>query len=232
MNYKISANDSPLIERAKRECNYLLQGNHPDNPEIAKKVFNVINFIDNDEIQLEHYLIVSKYVNDIINNKIICPLTLKEDEFDKDQLNLRCNALWRRKDGKICYFDAYDCTIIHEYDNVTKKEIVSNSIKNRRYTGVRIYINAGGVFTGQYIEFCFLRQETIDKGCYMPKDSVHIPVSVIHTPEYDYFTMDKREPKFKALCEFYDVEIQYNEEMKSKFDIRKYEKLSKKTSKK
>lgn len=231
MEFTVCNLDSPTMKRAKLEFNALLRHYPKINVDIIKLLFNIIDCIEETDIPLEYYTIISKYLDNIINNKTIAPLFLEDNEFDTDGLNIRCSSVFK-KDGKIYYFDAFDYHVVHVYNDIDKKEVELDNKSNKRFAGGNVYINAGGVFTGQYFNLASIRKEVVDAHCYTPREAIHIPISIIELPNGHYFTMDKREPKFKALCEFYDVEIKYDEKMKSKFDIRKYEKLSKKTSRK
>lgn len=86
----------------------------------------------------------------------------------------------------------------------------------------RIYISRGGIVNGDYVHKSYLLNQ-IDN--YNIKDPIKIPVSTI---EYTYcpeiiFVVDHREPKLKALIEFYNVPIEHDENVK--YNLRKFKKI-------
>lgn len=86
----------------------------------------------------------------------------------------------------------------------------------------KLYISRGGIINGDYIHNCYLKHQT---GKYSIKDPIKIPVSSIEfkdSPEVIFF-VDHREPKLKALMEFYNVPIEHDD--KIKFNVRTFKKL-------
>ena len=86
----------------------------------------------------------------------------------------------------------------------------------------RIYISRGGIINGDYIRFCYLKHQT---GNYSIKDSIKIPVSSIEEENDVNFILfvDHREPKLKALMEFYNVTIEHD--CNIKYNVRTFKKL-------
>ena len=86
----------------------------------------------------------------------------------------------------------------------------------------RIYISRGGIINGDYIHFCYLKNQ-IDN--YSIKDPIKIPVSSIEEKNGVDFILfvDHREPKLKALMEFYNVQIEYDNNVK--YNVRTFKKL-------
>ena len=85
----------------------------------------------------------------------------------------------------------------------------------------RIYISKGGIINGDYVHKCYLRHQ---EGDYVVRDGIKIPVSTIEFKDYPdiIFFVDHREPKLKALMEFYNVPIEHDE--KIKFNVRTFKK--------
>lgn len=86
----------------------------------------------------------------------------------------------------------------------------------------KIYISRGGIINGDYIYKCYLKHQT---GFYNIKDPVKVPVSAIeddNSPNIIFF-VDHREPKLKALMEFYNVPIEHDDNVK--FNVRTFKKL-------
>lgn len=86
----------------------------------------------------------------------------------------------------------------------------------------RIYISRGGIINGDYIKFCYLKHQT---GNYSIKDPIKIPVSSIEEKDDVNFILfvDHREPKLKALMEFYNVTIEHDRNIK--YNVRTFKKL-------
>lgn len=86
----------------------------------------------------------------------------------------------------------------------------------------RIYISRGGIINGDYIKFCYLKHQT---GNYFIKDPIKIPVSSIEEEnDIDFILfVDHREPKLKALMEFYNVTIEHDRNIK--YNVRTFKKL-------
>lgn len=238
--YKIDKNDPEIINRAKREVNALLayakNTKIDDKESIEQLKLNLVNTVGiiytfAERFPIADHKTIIKFVDKIINNDVLCPLTLKGDEFDDNGINIRSPRLIKRN-GKIYDIKAFDFEIKHIYNDITMEEISTTvTINNEGYVNSHIvHINAGGVFTGKSIWLAAIRQESIDKEMYTPKNTIHLPVSVIKEGVNIWITVDKREPKLKAIREFFDLE-EFDDNFKSKFDVRKYKKLPKKDKK-
>ena len=86
----------------------------------------------------------------------------------------------------------------------------------------RIYISRGGIINGDYIHKCYLKNQT---DFYNIKDPIKLPVSSIEEKNGVDFILfiDHREPKLKALMEFYNVSIEHDDNIK--FNVRTFNKL-------
>lgn len=86
----------------------------------------------------------------------------------------------------------------------------------------RIYISRGGIVNGDYVYKSYLKNQKED---YNIKDPIKIPVSAIeHTDFHDIvFVVDHREPKLKALIDFYNVPLEHDENVK--YNLRKFKKI-------
>lgn len=86
----------------------------------------------------------------------------------------------------------------------------------------RIYISRGGIINGDYIYKCYLKNQT---GFYNIKDPIKLPVSSIEMEKGVDFILfiDHREPKLKALMEFYNVSIEHDDSIK--YNVRTFNKL-------
>ena len=86
----------------------------------------------------------------------------------------------------------------------------------------RVYISRGGIINGDYIHFCYLKNQINN---YSIKDPIKLPVSSIEDKNDVNFILfvDHREPKLKALMEFYDVPILHDNDIK--YNVRTFKKL-------
>ena len=86
----------------------------------------------------------------------------------------------------------------------------------------RIYISRGGIVNGDYVKKCYLKNQIEN---YSIKDPIKIPVSTIECVSSTdiIFVVDHREPKLKALIDFYNVPIEHDENVK--YNLRKFKKI-------
>lgn len=86
----------------------------------------------------------------------------------------------------------------------------------------RVYISRGGIINGDYIHLCYLKHQTNN---YSIKDPIKLPVSSIEEKNDVNFILfvDHREPKLKALMEFYNVPIEHDDSVK--YNVRTFKKL-------
>lgn len=191
----------------------------------AKELANKINNSKNPETVL---YILKKYYN----TTLLSPLTLNEDEFSFTGkgigVNIRCDDIIRTKDFNIVYLRAYIVDIRHFYNSNTNEEepVFPDYIDIETKIAPKLWLTKGGNIYGEYVKECILKANTIVKGNYIPHPPINIPCSVILKNNNYIFTVDIREPKLKALKEFYDVIIEKDKDY-PKFDIRKFKKLKK-----
>ena len=234
--FKIESTDKIHVERAKREANIILASLDKNSNEflykrsIFRDVISICEKIDNIEWNLDaDFDFVINSVNKIINIGILSPLTLKDDEFEETPFspityNIRYPYILKDK-YSIYNTKAFNIYIRSAYNHDDKKEI-----KWTPYTSNgnhKVYISKGGVITGNYIQNCFIRKNIIDKGCFTIQSVLNIPVSLIVYKEDNknkfIYIVDHREPKLKALKEFYEVPEYFDDVIKvKKFNIRNY----------
>ena len=163
-------------------------------------------------------------LNYIINSnqsKPWTPISLSKDNFNK---NLKHKRAWYiGLDNKGIYnILAYKLKVrkAYAYDEKGVSIELPEHYKNGDVIDEKIYISKGGIINGDYIYKSYLKHQT---GEYNIKNPINIPVSVIETAEPDMiFFVDHREPKLKALMDFYDVTIQHDNNVK--FNIRTFKK--------
>ena len=234
--FKIESTDKIYVERAKREANIILASLDKNSNEFLYKrnafrdVISICEKIDNIEwIIDEDFDFVINSINKIINIGILSPLTLKDDEFKETACspityNIRYPYILKDK-YSIYNTKAFNVYIRSAYIHDENKEIKWNphTIDGNH----KLYLSKGGVITGHYIQNCFIRKNIIDKGRFTIQSVLNVPASVIKYKEDDkdkfIYIVDHREPKLKALKEFYEVPEYFDEVIKAKkFNIRNY----------
>ena len=184
---------------------------------------------------IEPYKLNIKSIVDTFNiamdKGLLSPLTLNDNEFEKEESspylsNIRYPTIVKLKDT-IYNSNAYKITIRAAYDGNNNIQIpIYTTIPNDLSHNPTIFISKGGIITGEFINECIIRKEIVDKHSFTIQSVVNIPVSAILYNDAIYYVVDHREPKLKALKEFYDVPINFDEKVKElKLNIRKYKKL-------
>lgn len=227
--------DKGLVISLIREINIILSPIPKEDIEYKvlyskyRDCINVMRAIEQTEPQNDEDIsFIIKTINDIYDKGILSHLTLRDTEFEKANTNdIRHNIRYRpiiKYNNFICNTNAYKITIRKAYDNNLNEEIHYNA-KTVEHNP-RLYISKGGIITGEYIRECIIRKDIIDKHYFTIQSIVNIPASVIKNDNEFYYIVDHREPKLKALKEFYDVPIYIDENAKDiKLNIRKYKKL-------
>ena len=235
--FNITDKDKSFAILLKTEANIVLQKYINDKKRfIANKikfeyVLKVIETIDSIDPNEEIINFILNTLNTLWNIGILSPLTLNADEFISEKSrygrdNKRYPYIYLNDFNEICNRNAFNVIVKKQYDHQANTEIICPYTVIKGNT--RIYINKGGSLTGDYIESCKIRQDIIDRHCFTIQSVVNIPCSYIIDEGEWILTVDHREPKLKALKEFYDVPIKFDQTIKDrKYDIRNYKKLNK-----
>lgn len=241
-NFVIGREDGSLTTLLKREANVKLASLSNDEERIktfydCQNAIRIAKAIDSIEPQNQEEVdSVLNIINTIWDKGILSPLTLNDDEFSKFDLNgiadnlryyhiYKSNKVDSNGNYVICNHNAYKAIVRKQYDyNYNFQTQITQKEFNLCPT---IFINKGGKITGEHIDVCRIRPEIVDKHCYTIQSTVSIPVSAIYGKGIGMIlTVDHREPKLKVLKEFYDVPINYSEEInKLNIDIRKFKKF-------
>lgn len=160
---------------------------------------------------------------------LLTPLTLEDDEFgevDENYIryNKRCSSIYKTLANVICYKNCYKPIITHAYNIDTNEEVsvFPNLLEYDDLDMLPIWITKGGCCTGDCIASINLKQSTVDKHYFYPHNPILIPITLEFNEDgFKRLSVDVREPKLKALREFYNT-IEINNG--NKFDIRKYKK--------
>lgn len=233
------AGDKGLTIILKQEANIKLASLDKNTEEYTtmlirfKNAIEVCKAIEKTEPQCDDDIdFIINTLNAITTIGILSPLTLEKDEFckvcdiDGRYRNNRYPAIYLMDGDTIYNGAAFNCHIraAYNHNDCTQIENKFTTIEGTR----RVYISKGGVVTGEYIEECIIRQDVVDKHCFTIQGSVNIPVCKIIDNGSVTLVVDHREPKLKALNEFYEVPIHIDYFTKSnKYNLRKYKKLEK-----
>lgn len=235
----VSPNDKGLSILLKREANIILASLDKESDEYLYKkerfeeTLSVVKAIEYTEPQREDEIdFILNTISRIWNIGILSPLTLKEDEFlnytdSKGYLrNTRYRDIYTDTNNhmSICNDNAFNLYIRAAYSHDKNQQIeCTNEIV---YKNHRIYISKGGVITGEYIEKCIIRPDVVNKHSFTIQSIPNIPVCIIVDGDNSIYVVDHREPKLKALQQFYEVPINKDEIIANKhYNLRKYKKL-------
>ena len=235
----VSPNDKGISILLKREANIILASLDKESNEYLYKkerfeeTLSVVRAIEYIEPQSEDEIdFILNTISRIWNVGILSPLTLKEDEFlnyaDSEGYlrNTRYSDIYIDTNihMSICNDNAFNLYIRAAYSHDENQQIeCTNEIVHKNH---RIYISKGGVVTGEYIEKCIIRPDIVNKHSFTIQSIPNIPVCIIVDGDNSIYAVDHREPKLKALQQFYEVPINKDEVIANKhYNLRKYKKL-------
>ena len=172
-----------------------------------------------------------KLFTSLAKYEVITPLTLSDDEFEKDskdfidnsKQNLRKSSIYKYDDNTIIDYDAFTKMPIKVYHYDTKKwEKVDNKIC---WCGGNLYEHENNILTGRYFRNCAIK---IDKdGTYTPKNKVIVPCVEIDIDKYEcIMCVSKNENRLKILNKQFNIIWKIDEKIKG-IDITDCEILSK-----
>lgn len=235
----VSPDDKGLSILLKREANIILASLDKESNEYLykkerfEKTLSVVRAIEYTEPQSEDEIdFILNTISRIWNVGILSPLTLKDDEFlnyiDSEGYlrNTRYNDIYTDMNIYmfICNDNAFNLYIRAAYSHDENQQIeCTNEIVHKNH---RVYISKGGVITGEYIEKCIIRPDIVNKHSFTIQSIPNIPVCIIVDGDNSIYVVDHREPKLKALQQFYEVPIYKDEVIANKhYNLRKYKKL-------
>lgn len=229
------AGDIGLVINLVREANIVLASLTKDSPDYIwkqerfKEAIDIMRSIEATEPQCDDDInFILNTINNIWKKGILSPLTLKDDEFniieDTDEaINKRYRWIIKRGD-KVYNNAAYKTTVRKSYNHNLGIE-VETRIPTINFNPI-LYISKGGIITGEYICRCEIRPDIVAKHSFVIQSIINIPSSIITVNDRFIYVVDHREPKLKALNEFYNVPVGFDDTVKSmKLNIRKYKKL-------
>ena len=220
-----------MLDKANEELDCLIneqRGTKEEQKEIEQLIagLSALSSCMRDGIDIKNFI---KNINKLYYNGVLSTLSLYDSEFTVDQENPKFEINTRypsiKRYGETYYNEAaFNCNIIKYYDHILNKQMNYAPItyKNNR----RVYISKGGIIGGEYIEKCIIRPNIVNKHNFSIQSIITLPVSKIINNGIELLVVDHREPKLKALKEFYEVPVLNDLSIKSvKYNIRNYEKL-------
>lgn len=212
---------SSLYERIKSELELVSGSDKNTNYyKFIEEVNNIIDKYPEDSVKVGLDLMLKSW-----NWKPWSSIDLSKGNFDKLGQHKRA---WYIKNGIYEIFNVLAYTLKQRrvyLINISGKvkEIEEPALsRDGEIIDERVYISRGGIINGDYIYQCYLKDQVND---YNIKDPIKLPVSTIedsNSPNIIFF-VDHREPKLKALMEFYNVPINHDNNIK--FNVRTFEKL-------
>lgn len=205
--YKRIKSELALIPSSDKNTNY---------SKFIEEVNEIIKKYPEDSVKIGLDLML-----DSCNWKPWSSICLSDINFDV--LNRHYRAWYIQKDNKGIYnvlaYMLKERKTYQEIDNQLVEK--STSFAEGEIIDERIYISRGGIINGDYVYKCYLKHQP---EFYNIKDPVKIPIGTIWHGLVDFICyVDHREPKLKALMEFYDVPIEHDDYIK--FNLRTAKKL-------
>lgn len=244
--FKITDQDTGFSLFTKRESNaYLaslpyLSGEYNEACDRFGDLLHVANAIDSCEFLYDEQIHqMFEDLTNVYNGYPLSPLKLDDEEFDLDGYNKRYHWLHRISDS-IINKNAYKVKIQHIYNDDTKTEILDLPEQFNNFDvdlQPNLYINKGGVITGDIILKPCIKDAYIKSHKYTIKKPIEIPVSIIFTTKDPitgetlkkpdgYCVVDHRHPTLNELMTEYSVTTGISEAVKNlKLNIRNYKKL-------
>lgn len=189
---------------------------------IIEKITDIIDIYPEESVKVALHLVLESW-----NHKPWSSISLSDENFDKINRHKRAWYIQKDNDG---IYNVLAYTLKQRKVYLINSNGEGNEIPLNKATlngececiDERIYISRGGIINGDYVYKSYLKNQTSN---YSIKNPIKIPVSAIeHTDSPDIiFVVDHREPKLKALMEFYNVPIEHDENVK--YNLRKFKKI-------
>ena len=189
--------------------------------QVIEKITDVIDRYPEDSCKVAIDLVLKSW-----NHKPWSAINLSNENFDKLGRHKRAWYIQNNIAGihnVLAYTGKVRKFYIHkENDTIVEVPVGVIMDNDGEVIDERIYISRGGIINGDYIHFCYLKNQ---KDCYSIKDPIKLPVSSIEEEKGVNFILfvDHREPKLKALMEFYNVPIEHDDNIK--YNVRTFKKL-------
>lgn len=160
-----------------------------------------------------------KLFNSLAKYEVLTPLTLSDDEFEKDskdpicnsRQNLRKSSIFKKADGTIIDIDAFTKMPTGTYRFDTKQWEENNS--KICWIGGGLYEHKDNILTGRYFNRCAVKVD--ENGTYTPKEKVTIPCIEVEVDKGDWMMcVSKDENRLKILDKQYNILWETEEKLK------------------
>lgn len=160
-----------------------------------------------------------KLFNSLVKYDVLTPLTLSDDEFEKDskdpicnsRQNLRKSSIFKKADGTIIDIDAFNIMLTGTYSFNTKRWEENNS--KICWAGSRFYEHKDNILTGRYFGRCAIKVN--DNGTYNPKEKITIPCIEVEINDGNWIMcVAKDENRLKILNKQYNILWKTEEKLK------------------
>lgn len=210
-----------LYKRIKSELELVSSSDKNNNYyKFIEEVNNIIDKYPEDSVKVGLDLMIKSW-----NWKPWSSINLSKENFDSFSRHKRAWYIQNNIHGThniLAYTGKVRKFYIKDENNIKEVPVGVIIDNDGEIIDERVYISRGGIINGDYIHFCYLKNQ-IDN--YSIKDPIKLPVSSIENKNDVNFILfvDHREPKLKALMEFYNVPIEHDYNVK--YNVRTFEKL-------
>lgn len=232
--FKPNNGDGAFLAYIKREASFHIEQIH-DSPtkehwyEYYKALMELViagkNSRAKNPYEFVSYIIESK---DYLKYNIpLLPVNITKDDFEmidnqvlwnhKRSLDLIWNSTHKLTDENSIYYKrAYKLQVRKTFDFI-KREITETDYIESQYV---IFISKGGVISGDFIDFVYIRTKDYEKGSLRLELPITIPVCEIYFEDKNdnkslIYAVDHREPALKQLMEKYSCPICNNTDIAS-----------------
>lgn len=204
--------ESNLCKHAIREFSFANFNKDNYGSMFAKDVMELLAVISSQGHTGHSISYAIKLFNSLVKYDVLTPLTLSDDEFEKDtkdpfdydysRQNIRKSSIFKKSDGTIIDIDAFNIMPTGTYRFDTKQWEENNS--KMCWLGSRLYEHKDNILTGRYFGRCAIKVNDI--GTYTPKEKVTIPCIEVEIDKGNWIMcVSKDENRLKILNKQYNI---------------------------
>lgn len=211
--------ESNLCKHAIREFSFANFDKDNYGSMFAKDVMELLAVISSQGHTGHSISYAIKLFNSLVKYDILAPLTLSDDEFEKDtkdpidcdRQNIRKSSIFKKPDGTIIDIDAFTKMPTGTYHFDTKQWEENNS--KICWTGSRLYEHKDNILTGRYFSKCAIKVN--DNGTYTPKEKITIPCIEVEIDKGNWIMcVAENENRLKILNKQYNILWETEEKLK------------------
>lgn len=213
--------ESNLCKHAIREFSFANFNKDNYGSMFAKDVMELLAVISSQGHTGHSISYAIKLFNSLVKYDVLTPLTLSDDEFEKDtkdpfdydysRQNIRKSSIFKKSDGTIIDIDAFNIMLTGTYRFDTKQWEENNS--KMCWLGSRLYEHKDNILTGRYFGRCAIKVNDI--GTYTPKEKITIPCIEVEIDKGNWIMcVSKDENRLKILNKQYNILCGIEEKIK------------------